>query len=152
MRAGMEAKELVYEAAAHFTNMVEYGPSLQSIIEGKAGPPPEGARFDASFEGTLTGPKLKGKVHGVDYVSMRADGRVELHIHAQVDSADGAKISLFADGVGTLDPKAGILHLRENATLRSNAPAHSWVNTIQIWAEGKVDFAKGEIKVSGYKA
>lgn len=60
-------------------------------------------------------------------------------------------MSFFADGVGTLDAK-GILHIRENVTLRSNSPAHAWVNSIQVWAVGTANLATGEIRVKGYRA
>lgn len=39
---------------------------MQAIAAGKVAPPPEGVRFDLSFEGSIDGPKLKGAVHGVD--------------------------------------------------------------------------------------
>lgn len=146
----MDAGELIYDAKVQLTNVVEFGANLQAIVAGKAAPPPEGGRFDGHFEGTVTGPKLKGSVKGIDYVNMRPDGRVELHIHAQIDTADGAKVSFYGDGVGTLDP-TGVLHLRENVSMKSHAPEYKWVNTIQIWATGSANLTTGEIKVSGYK-
>src|SRR2546428_13739130 len=54
-------------------------------------------------------------------------------------------------GVGTLD-KHGILQLRENVTLKSNSPAHAWVNSIQVWGIGTANLATGEVRVKGYKA
>jgi hypothetical protein len=147
----VEATELVYEAAVRITGMVEYGASLQAIAAGEAAPPPEGARFDATVEGSVDGPKLKGPIHGVDYAHIRADGRIDLHVYAEVDLSDGGKVSFFADGVGTLDAK-GILHTWENVTLKSNSPAHAWVNSIPVWAAGTVDLTTGEIRVKGYKA
>jgi hypothetical protein len=87
----------------------------------------------------------------VDYANVRADGRVELHLHAQFDLADGGKVSFFADGVGTLGAN-GILQVRENGTLKSNSLAHAWVNQIQVWASGTVNLITGELRVKGYKA
>ena len=60
-------------------------------------PPAEGARFDVYFEGPITG-KLNGTVKGVDYLHIRADGRCQLNIHAEITTEDGKKISLAADG------------------------------------------------------
>src|SRR2546428_13739129 len=94
----MQSTELVYEYVLRITGTVEYGVNLQAIIGGKAAPPAEGARFDVLLEGSVDGPKVKGSVHGVDYINIRADGRSELHIHAQFDLTDGGKVSLFADG------------------------------------------------------
>ncbi len=147
----LQTAELIYEAVVRITGIVEYGASLQAITAGKAAPPPEGARFDVPFEGSIDGPKLKGSAHGVDYLNIRADGRVELHIHAQIDLTDGGKMSFFADGVGALDAK-GIVQLRESATLKSNSPTHAWVNSIPVWAAGTVNLATGEIRVKGYRA
>jgi hypothetical protein len=146
----MESAELLYEYVLRVTRIVEYGTSLQAIIGGKA-PPPEGARFDISLEGSVDGPKLKGSCQVVDYLNIRADGRSELHIHAQFDLTDGEKVSLYADGVGTLDAK-GILQLRENVTLKSNSPAHSWVNSIAVWGVGTANLSTGDVQVKGYKA
>lgn len=98
----IEVGELLYEYTVKFTGMTEYGVSLESLMAGKVPPPPEGARFDVAFEGASNGPKLKGKVTGVDYLRIRADGRFELHIHAEITADDGQKIALHADGVGVL--------------------------------------------------
>src|SRR2546429_9978342 len=48
-------------------------------------------------EGTVTGPKLKGTVKGVDYANVRADGRLQLHFHAEITTEAGKKIAFFAD-------------------------------------------------------
>jgi hypothetical protein len=77
----MESSELLYEAALRITAVVEYSANLQAIAAGKAGPPPDCARFDISVEGSIGGPKLKGSWYGVDYPNIRADGLSELHIH-----------------------------------------------------------------------
>ncbi len=87
----------------------------------------------------------------MDHINVRADGRIELHIHAQFDLKDGGKVSFFADGSGTFDAK-GLLHIRENVTLRSHSPAHAWVNSTHVWAAGTANLATGEIQVKGYRA
>ena len=58
-------------------------------MSGQAPPPGEGARFDVYFEGPITGAKLRGSVKGVDYLHLRADGRFQLHIHAEITTDDG---------------------------------------------------------------
>ena len=97
----MESTELIFDITGRMTGTDEYGASIQAILEGKAAPPPAGARFDGKVEGTVDGPKLKGSIHSVDYLNIRADGRIELHGHARLDLKDGGKVSLFADGLGT---------------------------------------------------
>ena len=64
----IEVGELLYEYTTRTKSMTEYGVSLRSLIAGNVVPPPEGARFDVAFERASNGPKLKGKVTGVDYL------------------------------------------------------------------------------------
>lgn len=148
----MAVGEQLYEVEAHFTGMTEFGADINAILSGQAGPPPGGARFDVAFEGTAKGDKLNGKLSGVDYLIMRADGRTELHIHATITTDDGENISFFADGVATPSDVPGIMNIRENATLSSASEKYSWLNSLQVWASGTVDPANGLIKAKGYIA
>jgi hypothetical protein len=43
---------------------------------------------------------LAGRVRGIDYLRLRADGRIDLDIRAIVEMEDGHRIALSADGVG----------------------------------------------------
>jgi hypothetical protein len=47
-------------------------------------------------------------VTGVGYIDIRADGRAQLHIHAEITTEDDKKIALFA---------AGVLDFRANSTV-----------------------------------
>lgn len=140
--------ELLYEYTATITQVVEYGVSMQTLTSGEAPPPAEGARVDVYFEGPVPGAKLSGSVKGVDYVYFRADGRIELNIRGEITNEDGAKIALAATGVAFGDPP--VIQLRENVTLLTSHPEHSWVNPLQVWAPGTVDLAQGQIRVRGY--
>src|ERR1700680_1296771 len=141
--------ELIYEYALQITQVVEYGASADAVFSGQT-PPPEGARFDLYLEGRVAGPKLKGTVRGVDYLEFRADGRAELHIHAEITIEDGKKIALFADGVAIPEKGSPVFQLRENVTLTSNHPDLLWVNPIQIWASGMVDVSNGQVRVKAH--
>jgi len=141
--------ELIYEYTPLFTQVVEYGVSAEGVFSGQTPPPAEGARFDVYFEGPVTG-KLKGTVKGVDYLHIRADGRCQLNIHAEITTEDGKKISLAADGVAIPEEGSPVFQLKENVTLTSNHPEYSWVNPIQVWAPGTVDVSKGEIRIKAY--
>ena len=143
--------ELLYEYTLKLTQVVEYGASADALISGQTPPPAEGARFDVYFEGPISG-KLNGTVKGVDYLHMRADGRCQLNIHAEITTEDGKKIALAADGVAIQEEGSPVFQLKENVTLTSNHPEYSWVNAIQVWAPGSVDMSKGEIHVRGYAA
>ena len=148
----IEVGELLYEYTVKFTGMTEYGVSLESLMSGEAPPPPEGARFDVAFEGSSNGPKLKGKVTGVDYVRIRADGRFQLHIHAEITTEDGQKIALHADGVGLPRKGSSIADLRENVTLFTSSKNYTWVNALQVWGIGTVDLAEQVVQLKGYSA
>ena len=89
-------------------------------MAGEVPPPPEGARFDFSFEGVANGPKLKAKVMGVDYLNVRADGRFELNVYLNIATDDGQNIAGHAGGVATPRPNSSIADLRENVTLFSH--------------------------------
>ena len=145
------SRELVYEYTVQFTGLVDFGVGLDAILGG--GPPPlEGARFDAAFAGTVTGSRFGGQISGTDYVHVRADGRMALHIHGVVTTDNGARISVFADGVGMLRAQEPVIDVRENVTLFSSDPRHAWVNGLQVWGEGWADMAAGTVTIRGYRA
>ena len=143
--------EPLYSYTLDFTKVTEFGASLEAMLAGTTPIPPQGARIDVHFEGEAQG-KLAGKVSGVDYLWVRADGRFCLDIHATVETPDGQRIALRADGVAT--PRAGspIVDLRENVELQTAASDYGWVNGAQIWAKGTVDLSKGQIQVDAYLA
>jgi hypothetical protein len=141
--------ELIYEYAPLVTNIVEYGTSADAMFAGEA-PPPEGARLDLALEGPVGGPKLNGTFKGVDYLCFRADGRAELHIHAEITTHDGKKIALFADGVAIGQRGSPVFRLRENVTLSTSEPDLAWVNPLQIWGVGTVDVSTGQVHLKGY--
>ena len=55
---------------------------------------------------------------------MRADGRVEVHYHAEITTADDKKIALEANGVLTLEPGSPIAQLRKTVALTTAAPEY----------------------------
>jgi hypothetical protein len=150
--SAIEVGELVYDYTVNLTAMKEYGFSFEALMAGTAPPPPEGARFDATFEGTSTGPKIAGTVVGVDYLRVRADGRFELHIHGEITTKDGERISLQADGVALPQPGNPVAGLRENVTLFTSSTAYAWVNGLQEWGIGTVDLATNVVRIKGYVA
>jgi len=124
--------------------------SLTGFLSGRALPPPAGARIDVAFEGPISGPKLKGHISGVDYLHIRADGHVRLHIHGEITTDDGDKVAFFGDGIAYSQGNTGLLQLRENITLTTSCPAYAWVNQVTGWGQGTVEPAKGEVKVKAY--
>jgi hypothetical protein len=109
---------------------------LAFLFSGESLPPREGGRLDLYLEGALTGPRLTGTVKGVDCLYFRPDGRAELHIHAEITTDAGQTIALTAGGVAIPQDGSPVFQLRENVTLMTHHPEHSWVNQLQVWAAG----------------
>ena len=141
--------EKIYEYDLDVTGVTDYGVSLDAILSGKKRVPPQGLRIDIAFEGRASG-RLAGRVRGVDYARMRADGRVDLDIRAIIETADGRRIALSADGVAVLRAAEPIADLSENVRLDTAGEDYAWVNTRQIWATGTVNFATGKIHIDAY--
>ena len=141
--------EKIYSYDLDVTGATDYGIPLPAIVSGQSKVPPQGARVDVAFAGVATG-RLAGPVKGVDYLRIRADGRIDLDIRAMIETKDGCRIALSADGVGT--PRAGepIADLFENVRLTTVAETYAWVNTRQVWARGTVNFATGKIHIDAY--
>ena len=111
--------------------------------------PPQGIRIDVAFSGAARG-RVAGGVRGVDYARMRADGRVDLDIRATIDTEDGHRIALAADGIASTRPGEPIADLWENVELNTPSDAYAWVNGRQVWAVGTVNFATGKIHIEGF--
>jgi hypothetical protein len=143
----MPVSEQLYTATMHHTQVVDYGYSVEDLAGGRP-IPPSGARIDIAFEGRIDGPNLKGTIVGVDFGSLRADGRFQLNIQATITTDDGERIALYADGIFRPDDGA----VRENVTLTTASPKYAWVNQLQIWATGSADMGKREVQLQAYIA
>ena len=76
----------------------------------------------------------------------------DLHIHAEITTDDGHKISVHADGVALPQPGSAVAGLRENVTLFTSSKAYAWVNGLQVWGTGTVDLAEQIVHIKGYSA
>jgi len=141
--------EQIYEYTLRLGSPVEYGARLDDIVSGRQAPPPAGFRVDLPFAGEARG-RVEGTVVGVDYLNIRADGRMELDLKATLTTPDGERIALAAGGVALPRSGSTVVDLRENVQLRSASPNWAWLNTVQIWALGEADMASGEVRVRGY--
>ena len=141
--------EKIYEYDLDVTGVTDYGVTLEAILSGQEKVPPQGARIDVAFEGRAIG-RLAGRVRGVDYLRLRADGRIDLDIRAIVETGDGRRIALSADGVGVPRAAEPVADLSENVSLSTAAEDYAWVNTRQIWGSGTVNFATGKIHIDAY--
>ena len=64
------------------------------------GDTPLGKRFDAYFEGDLSGGVLSGRMRGVDYILVRSDGIGEINVRAAIITSNGVNISVQISGFG----------------------------------------------------
>ncbi len=77
--------EKIYEYDLDVTEITDYGVTLEDVLSGRSSVPMQGARIDVAFEGRATG-RLAGHSHGIDYLLIRADGRIDLNIHAIIET------------------------------------------------------------------
>jgi antitoxin (DNA-binding transcriptional repressor) of toxin-antitoxin stability system len=92
--------------------------------------------------------RVPGLSRGVIWMS--EDFFLKHNINTEIYTNDGQKIYLEADGVGLPRKNSSIADLRENVTLFTSAKDYTWINTLQIWGIGTVDFAKKIIHLVGY--
>ncbi len=142
--------KLIYEAEIHFTGIVDYGVRMEDLSSRKVAIPPAGARFDQTFEGTLQGPELHGKISGTDYLYVRADGLFQLHLHARVTTDDGTDISMSSEGVSMQIEGEKLTQLRAAVTLSTASETYGWLNRRQLLAVGTLDPTKGEALIRAY--
>lgn len=127
--------EKVYEYTVQITGVTDFGVTAEAILSGQTPVPPQGARFDFSFDGRAQG-KIAGRIHGIDYFHMRADGRAELNIRGVIETDDGHRISLVAGGITTPRADGAAMDLVETVELTTASPEYAWVNTRPFWAIG----------------
>ncbi len=140
------AFEVVSESTLAITDVVDYGHSLNDLLSGQVDPPPQGARVDIGFSGETTG-KLTGTIKGVDFANVRADGRFEIDIRAEIVTPDGARIAFHSAGV--LIPQAdGTGKITEAVTLKAGSEKYAWVNNHTFIGEGVANPATGAIKLT----
>ena len=95
----IQVGEKLYEVAVQFTDVTEFGVSLEALLAGETPPPPEGARIDVYFEGTISGERINGAVKAIARASYeRGD---ELPIFVSRPFFDG--LWLYGRFFGTLD-------------------------------------------------
>ena len=95
-----EEPQVIYEGTIFFTEVLESGLGLPDLLTGKATLPPAGACFDVGYKNSLQGPKISGTITVTDYLYIRANGRLQLHIPGRITTPDGAYIAVFAEAAG----------------------------------------------------
>jgi hypothetical protein len=123
---------------------------MEALTSGRVPIPLAGARFDQTFEGTLHGPRLWGTISGTDYLSVRADGLFQLHLHAQVTTEDGVNIAMSSEGISMQIEGQRETQLRAAVSLFTNSETYTWLNQLRLWAVGTLDPVRGQALVRAY--
>ena len=141
--------EKIYEMELDLAGVTDYGLSMEAILSGQQAIPLHGARIDLVVKGPFKG-RLSGRALGVDYVRVRADGRMELDLHVIIETDDGHRISMSGDGQAALRPGEQVLDIFANVRLSTAAQDYAWVNERQIWSIGTASLATGKILAEGF--
>ena len=141
--------EKIYEMELDLTGVTDFGLSMDAVLAGREAIPLHGARFDLAVDGRSKG-RLAGRAHGVDYVRVRADGRMELDLHLTVETEDGHRIALSGDGQAAPRPGEPVLDIFANIRLATASRDYAWVNERQIWAVGTASLATGKVRAEGF--
>ena len=107
------------------------------------GETPVGTRYDAYFEGDITGEKLSGKMHGIDYILVRSDGIAELNVRAILVTDDKVNISVQISGY----MQDGELKDTQIKMITGHEKYH-WLMTKIIIGKGKS--AEGKLELDYY--
>ncbi len=136
------AVKILFEEEVGLTAIHEFGFSWNDFVSGKP-VPAEGARFDIAFEGHVTGDRLAGSISGVDYLEVRSDGKLLLNLQATLTTHDGERIKLVESGINDNG------ELRLNMHFHTASPHYRWLNKLQVWGVGNVDFNTGRVQIKG---
>ena len=141
--------EKIFEYDLTITGVTDYGADMQSLFTGRDTVPPQGAQFDFTLEGPVKG-RLNGSLRGIDYLCVRPDGRRSLELRGTIETDDGSRIALCAEGVGSPRSGAPLVDLAVKIDLLTAAPAYASVNAKPAWGTGYADLVANKIHVEVY--
>jgi hypothetical protein len=145
-----DAVALLFEEQVQLTDVVEYGVNWADLSRGNAMLPPEGSRFDVSFEGTVYGEAINGKIRGTDFLEVRADGRFMLNIQATIITDDGEAIALHENGIMAPQPDQAAADLFLTMKFTTHSRKYGWLNKVNVWGIAKVYFTEGRVTVQAF--
>ena len=98
---------------------------------------PSGTRIDIPFDGTATSSHWEGErpVHGIDYVTVRADGNMALDLRARIGEGKGM-VAYRGSGVSVV-PERGIAEPRELLTFETADEELAFLNSAAGVALGR---------------
>jgi hypothetical protein len=116
------------------------------------GATPRGQRVDIELAGdVLPRSRVRGRLAGTDYLTVRPDGVAELDVRATLTTDDGEVVSVRASGLATIDDTglaSGTLALR----FETASEPLAWLNREVGIAETRADMANGSLELDAYTA
>jgi len=141
--------EKIFEYDLDITGVTDYGADMAALFTGQETVPPQGAQFDVALTGPVKG-RLAGAMRGIDYLRVRADGRRELELRGTIETDDGHRIALRAEGVGSPRDGAPTVDLAVKIDLLTAAANYAWVNAKSAWGSGYADLVTNKIHIDVY--
>jgi hypothetical protein len=137
----------LFDVSMRYLSIVEYG---YTVAQRAAGIPipAGGARFDAFFEGRITGQRLSGELTGVDYVRLDPDGTAHLHVHAHITTHDGYHIAVHCEGTAQRRVSSSTADVLETVSFATAADDYRWLNGLSGAARGVADMEAGTSEIA----
>jgi hypothetical protein len=141
--------ELIFAYDLSIDSVTDYGLSMEAVLSGAQNVPPQGAQFDVSLSGSISG-RIAGRLRAIDYLHVRGDGRRELELRGTIETDDGNRIVICAEGVAI--PRRGepMADIAVRIDLATAAVAYAWVNAQPAWGTGEINLATGKLHIDGY--
>jgi hypothetical protein len=148
----MAVQEHLYDETGQMAEAIDFGIDAQSLFSGRTPVAPQGVRINTNYQSEITGPKLKGKLVGTNYMLWRADGVGIANVQAVLTTREGERIVYHADRIFTAEQGSPIYQLRESLNFYTACPKYSWVNRLLIWGTGTIDLSTRKIALRVYAA
>lgn len=123
-------------------HLASYKARITDVIN--FGKTPLGRRLDVHFDGELKGEKLSGRMRGVDYILVRADGVAEIDVRAAITTDDCINISVALSGYGEQDGGIRDAHVK----FLTGDERYNWLMSRIVVGKGKS--AAGELVIDYY--
>jgi hypothetical protein len=114
------------------------------------GTTPVGHRMNLELEGdTDPDSRLQGHLTGVDYLTVRSDGVLDLNVHATLRRPEGGVVALRGSGLATRTPDGAA---RGQLALRFETAAEdlAFLNQTLGIAVTTADMTRGTLHISGF--
>jgi hypothetical protein len=153
MSEAMAVQEHLYDAVGQLADPIDFGIDPKAVRSGGTPIPAEGLRSNWNFTGEYTGPKIKGKLVGVNYSLLRADHVSIGDVQTVLTTPEGDRIAIHSDSISDSPPQSSsVIQWRANVSFHTASSRYSWLNRVMCRETGTIDLATGKAVLKGYKA